>query len=200
MEATEETKIAQSRIGKRPIPVPKGVKLTVEPKKVSLTGPKGTLSCPLPIGVTVEQRGEEIYVKPTAAAGSSGKKYQGLIRALVKNMTEGVSKGFEASIDLICVGYKAELSGKKLTLALGLSHQVQMVLPDSVAAKVEIIDEGGQKKPRLILSSNDKESLGQTAAKIRSFRPPEPYKGKGVRFTGEKVREKAGKAGAKGKK
>jgi len=103
-------------------------------------------------------------------------------------------------MDLHGVGYRAELAGKSLTLALGLSHPVKVELPDGVTAKVEIIDEAGQKRPRLHLSSHDKELIGQTAARIRSFRPPEPYKGKGVRYLGEKVRQKAGKAAAKGKK
>jgi large subunit ribosomal protein L6 len=124
-----------------------------------------------------------------------GAQFQGLARALVSNVIEGVSKGYDVALDLIGTGYRAELKGQDLTLALGLSHQVNFRLPESVKARVEIIDVGGTKKPRLHLSSYDKETLSQTASHIRSFRPPEPYKGKGVRFVDEKVREKAGKAG-----
>jgi len=115
-------------------------------------------------------------------------------------MVEGVTKGYTLSLDLVGVGYRAELKGQQLTLALGLSHPVVMQLPAGIKARVETIDEGGTKKPRLHLESHDKELLGQIAAKIRSFRPPEPYKGKGVRYTDEKIRMKAGKAAAKGKK
>jgi large subunit ribosomal protein L6 len=112
-------------------------------------------------------------------------------------MVTGTAEGYNMSLDLVGVGYRAEVKGQQVTLALGLSHPVNYTLAKSVAARVETIDEGGIKRPRLHLSSYDKEALGQTAARIRSFRPPEPYKGKGVRYTGEKLREKAGKAGGK---
>jgi large subunit ribosomal protein L6 len=115
-------------------------------------------------------------------------------------MVQGVSAGYAQSLDLYGVGYRAELKGKDLTLSLGLSHQVKYPLPASVNAKVEILDEGGTKRPRLHLDSCDKELLGQVAARIRSFRPPEPYKGKGVRYVGEKIKMKAGKAGKTGAK
>ena len=115
-------------------------------------------------------------------------------------MVKGVSAGYAMSLDLHGVGYRAELKGRELTLSLGLSHQVKFNLPEGINAKVEILDEGGTKRPRLHLDSANNELLGQTAARIRSFRPPEPYKGKGVRYTGEKIRMKAGKAGAKGGK
>ena len=134
-------------------------------------------------------------IAPVDGSGRQGKQFQGLARALLAGMVEGASKGFALSLDLIGVGYRCEVKGQQLNLVLGLSHPVAFKLPDSVQARVEIIDEAGIKKPRLHLTSNDKMALGQTAARIRSFRPPEPYKGKGVRYTGEKVREKAGKAG-----
>ena len=133
-------------------------------------------------------------------AGLEGPKFQGLTRALVANMVKGVSTGYAMSLDLHGVGYRAELKGRELTLSLGLSHQVKFNLPEGINAKVEILDEGGTKRPRLHLDAANNELLGQTAARIRSFRPPEPYKGKGVRYTGEKIRMKAGKAGAKGGK
>jgi large subunit ribosomal protein L6 len=147
----------------------------------------------MPADVKIEVKDKTVTVAPTSGRG--GKQYQGLARALLAGMVEGASKGFAISLDLIGVGYRCEVKGQQLNLALGLSHPVQYKLADSVSARVEIIDEAGIKKPRLHLTSSDKMELGQTAARIRSFRPPEPYKGKGVRYTGERVREKAGKAG-----
>lgn len=191
----------QSRVGKRPLPVPAGVTVTIDGgHKVTLKGPKGAMTRALPDGIKVEKQGEILVVLPSGGKGAKGgPQFQGLARAILGNMMDGVSKGYALSMDLVGVGYRAELAGQNLTLSLGLSHQVKYPLPKEIVARVEIIDEGGTKKPRLHLSSFDKELLGQCAAKIRSFRPPEPYKGKGVRYTGEKVREKAGKAGAKGK-
>lgn len=198
--AAETTSAKQSRTGKRPIAVPSGVTLSVAGNTVSLKGPKGSLSRELPDGIKVEQKGAEIVVSSKGTGLKTGAQYQGLTRALVANMVEGVAKGYATSMDLVGVGYRAEVAGQNLTLALGLSHQVKMALPKEIQAKVETIDEGGTKKPRLHLTSLDKELLGRIAAHIRSFRAPEPYKGKGVRYTGEAVRQKAGKAGAKGKK
>jgi large subunit ribosomal protein L6 len=191
----------QSRTGKRPVTLPSGVKASVQDGVLTVAGPKGTLSRPIPASVKVQHDGSEVTIVPVdGVEAKEGRKYQGLFRALVKNMVHGAAQGFEASMDLYGVGYKAELNGSQLTLALGLSHQVKFSLPSEVKGKVEIIDEAGQKRPRLILTSSNNEILGQVAAKIKSYRPPEPYKGKGVRFTGERIREKAGKAGGKGKK
>jgi len=199
---TTETKTEQrvSRIGKRPIPVPAGVTFNVANGKVSAKGPKGTVERPLHANVEIVKEGASLVIKPKQEAGDSGARVQGLTRALVRNILEGVSTGYKISLDLIGTGYRAEVKGQDLTLALGYSHPVQYKMPVGVAAQVEIIDVGGTKKPRLHLTSSDKELLGQTAARIRSFRPPEPYKGKGVRYVDEKIREKAGKAGGKGKK
>jgi large subunit ribosomal protein L6 len=190
-----QTSVMQSRVGKRPLVLPAGVEVKVDGRKVSVKGPKGTLQREIPAEVRVEIKDRTVHVMPTADAGRQGKQFQGLVRALLGGMVEGTSKGFAIALDLIGVGYRAEVKGQQLQLALGLSHQVQFKLPDSVQARVEIIDEAGIKKPRLHLTSYDKMMLGQTAARIRSFRPPEPYKGKGVRYLGERVREKAGKAG-----
>lgn len=187
----------QSRVGKRPIPLPKGVEFKAADGAMSVKGPKGALSRPVPRAVLLEQQGTQIVVRP--GGGREGLQMQGLTRALLANMVEGVVKGFAKSLDFYGTGYRAELAGQDLTLSLGLSHQVKFRLPDAVKGRVETIDEAGQKRPRLHLESIDKELLGQTAAEIRSFRPPEPYKGKGGRYTGEKIREKAGKAG-KGRK
>ena len=189
-----------SRTGKKPIEVPAGVQVTIEGSNFSAKGPKGSAERKLPEAVSVKKDGSTITVVPSESAGASGAQYQGLARSLVKNILDGVSKGYDIAMDLIGTGYRAEVKGQDLTLNLGLSHPVHYTLPDSVKARVEIIDVGGTKKPRLHLSSHDKEVLGQVAARIRSFRPPEPYKGKGVRYVDEKVREKAGKAGKGGKK
>jgi large subunit ribosomal protein L6 len=194
---TEATTITQSRIGKKPIPLPKGVDFKLNGRKVSVKGGKGELSRDLPEGISVAVEDNEIVVSTAAGAGKRGRQFQGLTRALLAAMVKGVSEGYATSLDLVGVGYRAEVKGQELTLALGLSHQVKYTMHKSVAARVEIIDEGGVKRPRLHLTSHDKEALGQAAARIRSFRPPEPYKGKGVRYTGEKLREKAGKAGGK---
>src|SRR6476620_6309454 len=199
METAQETQ-RQSRVGKRPIALPKGVEFSADATTVKIKGPKGSLARKLPPLVAVKKEGEEIIVSLVPNAGVEGPKFQGLTRALVANMVQGVSAGYAQSLDLYGVGYRAELKGKDLTLSLGLSHQVKYPLPASVNAKVEILDEGGTKRPRLHLDSCDKELLGQSAARIRSFRPPEPYKGKGVRYVGEKIKMKAGKAGKTGAK
>ena len=192
---TQSQPVAQSRVGKRPIVLPSGVELKVSGRKVTVKGPKGSVEREMPAEVKIEVKDKTVVVALPANANRQSKQFQGLARALIAAMVEGVAKGFAISLDLIGVGYRAEVKGQQLNLALGLSHPVQFKLPDSVSARVEIIDEAGIKKPRLHLASSDKMELGQTAARIRSFRPPEPYKGKGVRYTGERVREKAGKAG-----
>jgi large subunit ribosomal protein L6 len=193
MSTVQTPEFAQSRVGKVPIELPSGVELKVQGRMVSVKGPKGSVEREMPAEVKIEIKGKIVTIAPTA--GRQGKQYQGLARALLAGMVEGAANGFAISLDLIGVGYRCEVKGQQLNLALGLSHPVQYKLPDSVSARVEIIDEAGIKKPRLHLTSSDKMELGQTAARIRSFRPPEPYKGKGVRYTGERVREKAGKAG-----
>lgn len=195
-EATTE-EATQSRVGKRPVQLPAGVSVKVDGRNVSVKGPKGELSRSLPATVELKVDGSVVTVGMTPDAGRDGKQFQGLARALLAGMVEGTANGFNRSLDLKGVGYRAELKGQTLTMALGLSHQVVYKLPDAVSAKVEIIDEGGIKTPRVHLSSYDKEALGQAAARMRAFRPPEPYTGKGVRYTGERIREKAGKAGGK---
>jgi len=189
--------VKQSRKGKLPVAIPKGVKVQISGQSVSFTGPKGTLAHDFHEAVQVLQEGETVVVRPREGSGKSGRQFQGLTRALVRNALHGVAEGYKTSLDLYGVGYRAELAGQGLTLSLGLSHQVKFELPESMSGRVETIDEAGVKRPRLHLESHDKTELGRVAARIRSFRPPEPYKGKGVRFTGERVREKAGKAGAK---
>ena len=186
-----------SRIGKQPVKVPEKVTVQVSGDTVTVKGPRGELARQLPAEVELEQKDGELHFAPKKGTGKIGRQYQGLTRALVRNAVTGVSEGFKISLDLYGVGYRAELKGRDMTLNLGLSHPVHYTLPEGVDAKVETIDQAGTKRPRLHLESNDKELLGATAARIRSFRPPEPYKGKGVRYTGERIKIKAGKAGAK---
>jgi large subunit ribosomal protein L6 len=189
-------KIRNSRVGKRPVNIPKGVTVTLENGSVRVKGPKGELARAFHPAVKVEKDGETLKVVP-AQSSREFAKYQGLTRAMLGNMILGVSEGYKLTMDMYGVGYRAAVAGSDLTLNLGLSHQVVHPLHPAVKVKVEIIDEGGTKRPRLHLESFDKEALGATASQIRSYRPPEPYKGKGVRYTGERVREKAGKAGGK---
>jgi large subunit ribosomal protein L6 len=203
--ATAETaapeKLRQSRLGKRPVPLAQGVTAKVEGSTVTIKGPKGESKRTFSDQLTITLDGGALRIVPKASAQSSdGARLQGLAWALLKNMVEGVSKGYAKSLDLVGTGYRAELKGTTLTLALGLSHPVHVALPVGIKARVETIDEGGTKKPRVHLESHDKELLGQFAAKVRSYRPPEPYKGKGVRYVGERIRQKAGKAGKGGKK
>ncbi len=199
-QSAQQTAQRVSRTGKKLLAVPTGVTVTVSGQKVSAKGPKGAIEREFPAAIEVVKEATGLFVKPRSTAGLEGAKFQGLSRALLKNMLDGVSKGYETSMDLIGTGYRAEVKGQDITLSLGLSHPVHYKLPDSVKAKVEIIDTGGTKKPRLHLSSFDKEAIGHVAARVRSFRPPEPYKGKGVRYVDERVREKAGKAGKAGGK
>jgi large subunit ribosomal protein L6 len=196
MAEVQQEKLRTSRVGKRPVPIPKNVTVALESGTVRIKGPRGELSRSFHDDVRVEKDGDQLSIV-SARPSRDFARYQGLTRAHLKNMIHGVSEGYKLSLDFFGVGYRAAIAGSELTLNLGLSHQVIHPLHPNVKAKVEIIDEGGTKRPRLHLESHDKEALGQTAAKIRSYRPPEPYKGKGVRYTGEVVREKAGKAGGK---
>jgi large subunit ribosomal protein L6 len=200
MPETAQEGQRQSRVGKRPIPLLKGIECSFDATSVRFKGPKGELKRKLPPLVELKKDGENLVVSIKKDAGLEGPKFQGLARALIANMAEGVNKGYVKALDLHGVGYRAELKGRELTLSVGLSHQVKFPLPAGLNARVEILDEGGTKRPRVHLDSADKELLGQSAARIRSFRPPEPYKGKGIRYLGEKIRTKAGKAGAKGSK
>ncbi|MEL6137993.1 MAG: 50S ribosomal protein L6 [Cyanobacteria bacterium J06628_6] len=176
-----------SRIGKRPIPVPSGVTITLDGQHVKVKGPKGELSRSLPDEVSVDQEGDIVNVNRRSDARIARERH-GLSRTLVANMVEGVSKGFEKRLEIQGVGYRAAVQGKKLTMSLGYSHPVEFDPPDGIQFQVE-------SNTNVIVTGIDKELVGTVAAKIRDARPPEPYKGKGVRYAGEYVRRKAGKAG-----
>ncbi|MCS6797023.1 MAG: 50S ribosomal protein L6 [Myxococcota bacterium] len=192
--------VKPSRIGKLPVPLPAGVRVSVAGDRVSVEGPRGRVTREVPGAVAVEVRDGALHVTLRPQAGPDGTRLHGLTRALLAAAVRGVSEGYRTSLDLRGVGYRAEVRGQELTLALGFSHPVRHRIDDGVRASVEIIDEGGTKRPRLHLESHDKELLGRVAARIRAYRPPEPYKGKGVRYVDEKVRQKAAsKTAGKGK-
>jgi len=184
----------QSRVGKRPVALPKGVTITVANGKVDVKGPKGTLSRPLTPNVKVKVEGAEVLVVPTVV-GRDGARFQGLARSIINGMITGAGTGYTKTLQLVGTGYRAEVKGKILNLSLGFSHPVNFPIPEGITVQIP----GDSKGTLIILTGADKEAMGQAAAKIRGFRPPEPYGGKGVRFQGEKVREKAGKAAKGGK-
>jgi large subunit ribosomal protein L6 len=175
--------------------MPKGVTATVKDRSIEIKGPKGTLARTLPLNVSLKLDGGQIAVLPTIG-GRDGARFQGLARALLAGMVTGVADGYTRTLQLVGTGYRAELKGQTLNLALGFSHPIAFPLPKGIKCEIP----GDSKGTILILTGSDKEAMGQTAAKIRGFRPPEPYGGKGVRYQGEKVREKAGKAAKAGGK
>ncbi len=177
-----------SRIGKKAIPLPSGVKITVG-EQLEVKGPKGTLTVPIPEGITFEQADGRLEVK---RSGDEHAAIHGLTRALTANAVQGVSTGFVRELDIVGIGYRADVKGKIVTFTLGYSHPIEMVLPDGVDVKID-------KQTHLVLSGHDRQLLGQVAANMRSLRKPDPYKNKGVRYTGEALRKKVGKTGAGGK-
>lgn len=179
-----------SRIGKNPISIPQGVEVNVNGTAVTVKGKLGELTQEISEGITVKIEDATITLE-RASEGKAHKAQHGLMRALLNNMIEGVSKGWTKELELVGVGYRASNQGQKLDLALGFSHNIVLELAPEV--KVETISEKG-KNPIVKLTSFDKQLVGQVAAKIRGFRKPEPYKGKGVKFVGEQLRRKAGKS------
>jgi large subunit ribosomal protein L6 len=186
--------LRQSRVGKRPIELPKGVTLAVANGKIDVKGPKGQLSRVLTPNVNVQVEGVSVTILPTVG-GRDGARFQGLARSLINGMVIGTTTGYTKTLQLVGTGYRAEVKGTVLNLALGFSHPIVFPIPTGI--KVEI--PGDSKGTMIVLTGADKEMMGQTAATIRGFRPPEPYGGKGVRYQGEKVKEKAGKAAKGGK-
>lgn len=181
-----------SRIGKQPVPLPKGVKAVIAGQLLKVEGPKGKLERSLRSEIKVEQVGETLVLSRNGDT-KEARAFHGMERALVNNMVQGVAAGFAKELALIGVGYRAEAKGQVLNLALGYSHPIDFELPDGV--KGSVIKDGRDTFIRL--ESMDKQLLGQTAAEIRGLRPPEPYKGKGVRYRDEVVKQKAGKSGKK---
>jgi large subunit ribosomal protein L6 len=177
-----------SRIGRRPVTIPPGVTVEQARGQLFVKGPKGSLSAPVPPSVSVEIAGDLVRFERTDDRKPS-RAYHGLVRAVVANMVRGVTEGFTRELQIEGVGYRAEASGKTLSLALGFSHPVVMDVPEGLAVTVE-----GQHRIRI--QGIDRSRVGQFASEVRSLRPPEPYKGKGVRYTDERIRRKVGKAGA----
>lgn len=176
-----------SRIGKKPIPIPDKVKVEVSARSVKVTGPLGVLDAVIPAGITIKTENNVLHVQAPAAFDRQNKGFQGLMRALLANMVNGVTKGFERTIEITGVGYKAEQKGDKLVLSLGYTHPCEVVLPKAVKAKID-------KGTVVTISGPDKQVVNQIAATLRAFKKPEPYKGKGVRYENENVRRKEGKS------
>ena len=174
-----------SRIGKKPIPVPTSVTVSIEPDLVRVNGPKGELTERIPRDITVAQEGEELVVKRPTDRGEH-RALHGLTRSLVANMVEGVTDGYVRTLEIHGVGYRAQLKGKALELSLGFSHPVSIPAPDGIEFEVP-------QPTRVIVKGISKQQVGEIAATIRKQRPPEPYKGKGIRYEGEHVARKVGK-------
>jgi large subunit ribosomal protein L6 len=178
-----------SRVGNKPIPLPKGVKVSVG-EQLQVEGPKGKLTVPIPAGITIKQ---ENGIVQLAREGDQQAALHGLTRALAANAINGVSTGFTRELDIVGIGFRADVKGRIATFTLGYSHPIEVLLPDGVDLKID-------KQTHLVLTSFDKQMLGQVAANIRALRKPDPYKNKGIRYTGEVLRKKVGKTGATGAK
>ena len=177
-----------SRIGKSPIPVPGGVDVSLVGQHITVRGPKGTLERDIPGAITVRQDGEQLVVERPNDERQN-RAMHGLVRSLVNNMVQGVTQGYSKELEIVGVGYRATAKGPgAMELALGFSHRVNVTAPDGITFEVPAPN-------RIVVSGIDKEAVGQVAADIRAWRKPEPYKGKGVRYAGEHVQRKAGKAG-----
>lgn len=177
-----------SRVGRMPIVVPKGVKASCDLSKVEVTGPKGHLIHYLPHGISVSMDGEKVVVH-RADDQITSSALQGLTRSLIANMVTGVTQGFERRLEIIGVGFRADLQGRTLKLSLGFSHPVLYPIPEGIQVEVE-------KQTQIAIKGIDRQLVGTVAAKLRSIKPPDPYKGKGVRYIGERVRKKVGKTKA----
>jgi large subunit ribosomal protein L6 len=176
-----------SRIGNKIIPVPSGVKVQIKEGSVDVQGPKGKMSIVVPHGIQFEQKDSTLVAK---RATEQYRALHGLARALVANAVTGVTTGFKKDLDIVGVGYRAEVKGKNVVLALGYSHPIEFPIPEGIQIAIE-------KQTHMTVTGADKNQVGQVAANLRRLRPPDPYKQKGVRITGERLKKKAGKAGAK---
>ncbi len=178
-----------SRIGRKPIELPKGVEVTVTGNTVAVKGPKGTVQTHLPEGITIERQDGHVLA---SRQDDQHAAVHGLARALLNNAVEGVTKGWNRELEIVGIGYRAELKGKStVVFSLGYSHPIEFPLPEGVQVAVD------QKLTRLTVSGIDRQKVGQVAADMRSLRPPDPYKNKGVRYAGERLKKKVGKTGAK---
>lgn len=177
-----------SRVGKKPIPLPNGVKINIG-DQLEVQGPKGKLTVPIPAGVRIQQNNNHLEVVRDSDQYAA---LHGLTRALAANAVQGVSTGWTRELDIVGTGYRADVKGKVATFTLGYSHPIEFIMPDGVDVKVD-------KQTHLVLTGYDRQVVGQIASQIRALRPPDPYKNKGVRYTGETLRKKAGKTGAGGK-
>jgi large subunit ribosomal protein L6 len=178
-----------SRVGKKPIPVPSSVKIQIG-DNIRVQGPKGTLEVPIPEGIRIQQNGGTLEVHRDSDEHAA---LHGLTRALTANAVQGVSTGFTRELDIVGIGYRADVKGKIATFTLGYSHPIEVWLPEGVDLRID-------KQTHLVLSGHDKQMVGQVAANIRALRTPDPYKNKGVRYTGEVLKKKVGKSGATGGK
>jgi large subunit ribosomal protein L6 len=173
-----------SRVGKKPIPLPKGVKLDIGATLLKVEGPKGKLEVPVPAGVRIEKKETELQI---LRDGDQFAALHGLTRALASNAITGVSTGFTSELDIVGIGYRCDVKGRIAIFTLGYSHPIEFMLPEGVDMRVD-------KQTHIVLTGTDKQLIGQVAANMRSLRKPDPYKNKGVRYTGEKLRKKVGKA------
>ncbi|SHG74703.1 LSU ribosomal protein L6P [Thermosyntropha lipolytica DSM 11003] len=178
-----------SRIGRKPISLPKGVEVTIKDKVITVKGPKGVLSQEIPGDITITREEDQLIVTRENDSRQN-RAYHGLVRALVANMVEGVTNGFEKRLELVGVGYRAQMQGKKLVINIGFSHPVEVEPPAGIEFEVPA-------PTKIVVKGIDKQLVGNTAAHIRAIRKPEPYKGKGIKYENEQIRRKAGKAGAK---
>lgn len=184
-----------SRVGKKPIQIPNGVTVAIKTEEIEVNGPKGTLKAPIPAGITFKQEDGALVAERTS---DNDRAFHGLARALANNAIVGVTQGFSKEMDVVGVGYKAEVQGRKLVFALGYSHPVEYVLPDGIDAKIEKVNTKAsinQYQVTLTLTGIDKQKLGQVAAELNRLRKPDAYKGKGVRFADKVYRLKPGKTG-----
>lgn len=173
-----------SRIGRKPLEIPPGVTVSAEGSVVTVKGPKGTLQVPVPPGIRVEKQDGRVRL---LRGDDDHSALHGLTRALLANAVHGVTRGFEKHLDIVGIGYRAELKGRVVQLTLGYSHPIDFPIPEGIAVSVE-------KLTHLVVSGADKQQVGEVAAELRALRPPDPYKNKGIRYTGERLKKKVGKA------